>query len=305
MGLDIKEPESPWTESNFELCDVRDGARLTGLITSFAPQQIYHLAAQSYPTVSIEKPWETFETNVAGTVNLFEGLRAARSKPIVVVACSSAEYGIVAAKDLPVRESHALRPMHPYGVSKVAQDLLSAQYALNYGTPAIRVRIFNTTGPGKLGDLCSDVARRAVEIELGLREPVLPIGSTITRRTLIDVRDLVHGLWLAAERCEHGEVYNLGGSDVYSVEQVIDVVGKLVGVPFATHQDPSLVRVYDEPVIAGDISKFKRRCGWKAGIPLTRTLEDMVTWWRNRLGAQSANVPETTRAADSASRLLH
>ena len=108
-----------------------------------------------------------------------------------MVACSSAEYGLVASKDLPVRETHPLLPLHPYGVSKVAQDLLAAQYYANYKIPAIRIRIFNTTGPGKKDDVCSDLTKRAIEIVLGIRPPLMKVGNTNTRRAIIDVRDQV------------------------------------------------------------------------------------------------------------------
>jgi len=160
LGLDICQPEVVRAGADFELCDVRDEARLSRLISSFRPDRIFHLAAQSYPTVSLTKPRETMDINAGGTINLYECLRALGIKPVVVVACSSAEYGPVANEDLPVRESHSLRPLHPYGVSKVAQDLLAAQYFANYSIPSVRIRIFNTTGPGKTGDVCSDLTRR-------------------------------------------------------------------------------------------------------------------------------------------------
>src|SRR5262249_18886198 len=145
-----------WGGGAFEHCDIRDTLRLSQLISTFRPERIFHLAAQSYPTVSLIQPRETIDINVQGTVNLFECLRGVAIRPVVVVACSSAEYGRVASQDLPVREGHPLRPLHPYGVSKVAQDLLAAQYFANYSMPTVRIRIFNTTGPGKIGDVCSD-----------------------------------------------------------------------------------------------------------------------------------------------------
>jgi GDP-4-dehydro-6-deoxy-D-mannose reductase len=287
LGLDHKEPDDSWSGADFEVCDVREGTRLAGILSSFRPQEIYHLAAQSYPTVSMDRPRDTLEINISGTVNLFEGLRSAGMAPMVVVACSSAEYGPVAPEDLPVRETHALRPLHPYGVSKVGQDLLAAQYFTNYGMPTVRIRIFNTTGPGKVGDVCSDLTRRAMEIELGLRRSPLLVGNLTTRRALVDARDLVRGLCLAAERAEPGEVYNVGGSDIYSAEEVIEMIRGLVAVPFQIEQDPELMRPCDERVIAGDVSKFHARTGWKAEIKLQQTLHDMVDWWRNRLDSNT------------------
>jgi GDP-4-dehydro-6-deoxy-D-mannose reductase len=283
LGLDHREPKNSWPDAAFERCDVRDGGRFSELIAKFAPERVFHLAAQSYPTVSLARPQETFESNVGGTINLFEALRTLKLSPTVVVACSSAEYGLVASKDLPVRETHPLLPLHPYGVSKVAQDLLAAQYYANYKIPAIRIRIFNTTGPGKKDDVCSDLTKRAIEIVLGIHPPVMKVGNTNTRRAIIDVRDQVRGLWLAAEHCEPGEVYNLGAESIYSVEEIIEEIRSQVGVKFELEREPSLVRACDEPVIAGDMTKFRSRCTWNPGIPLRTTVRDMLEWWRNQL----------------------
>jgi len=283
LGIDRNGSDEALAGATFECCDVRDSSRLLDLVLTFRPKRIFHLAAQSYPTVSLIQPRETLDINVGGTINLFESLRAAGINPVVVVACSSGEYGPVASQDLPVREDHALRPLHPYGVSKVGQDLLAAQYFANYAIPAVRIRIFNTTGPGKLGDVCSDLAKRAMEIELGLHPPSLRVGNLDKRRAIVDVRDLVRGLWLASERCEPGEVYNLGASQHYSVQEIIDAIRINVKVSFEIVQDPELVRKCDEPVISGDISKFKRCTGWATEVELARTLQDMLGWWRGRL----------------------
>jgi GDP-4-dehydro-6-deoxy-D-mannose reductase len=287
LGLDISEPDDIVSGTTFEYCDVRDEVRLSRLISTFRPDRIYHLAAQSYPTVSLIRPRETIDINVGGTVNLFECLRSNGMLPIVVVACSSAEYGPVASSDLPTRENHPLRPLHPYGVSKVAQDLLAAQYFANYSIPAIRIRIFNTTGPGKLGDVCSDLTKRAIEIELGIRPPCLTVGNLTSCRAIIDVRDMARALWLSAEHCEVGEVYNVGGCQTCSVQELIETIRVHSRMEFRVKQDRALMRECDEPVIAGDIRKFQLSSGWTPEIPLLRTLQDMLDWWRNRLADTS------------------
>lgn len=286
LGVDVKEPGQVPAGTQFEVCDARDAARVAQLVSAFRPDRIFHLAAQSYPTVSMTKPWETMEINAAGTIHLFEACRTAGLNPVAVVACSSAEYGLVAAADLPVKEDHALRPLHPYGVSKVAQDLLTYQYFANYGIPGIRIRIFNTTGPGKVGDVCSDLTRRAAEIELGLRPPRMPVGNTHTRRALLDVRDLVRGLRLAAERGESGEVYNIGGSRTYTVQEVIEHIQALCGRPFEVVTDPELVRPCDELVIWGDTSRFSKATGWSPEVNVADTVKDMLNWWRRKVAAQ-------------------
>lgn len=297
LGLDRHGSKQDPAGAAFECCDVRDQKRLSELISTFRPERVFHLAAQSYPTVSLLQPRETIDINVGGTINLFEALRAARMNPTVVVACSSGEYGLVDAKDLPVREDHLLCPLHPYGVSKVAQDLLAAQYFANYSIPAIRIRIFNTTGPGKLADVCSDLTRRAVEIELGLRPPVLKVGNLTTRRAIADVRDLVAGLWLAAERCVPGEVYNLGADRHYSVLEIIQGIRASTRVDFELQQDPELVRRCDEPIIVGDVTKFRNCCGWQPQIDLEQTLREMLDWWRSELASGSNGAGETAAAS--------
>jgi GDP-4-dehydro-6-deoxy-D-mannose reductase len=284
LGIDICEPREPWVGATFENCDVRDYGHFSKLISKFQPDRIFHLAAQSYPTVSMEKPRETLDINVGGTINLYEALREFEMKPMVVVACSSAEYGPVAAADLPVRETHAFRPLHPYGVSKIGQDLISSQYFINYQIPTVRVRIFNTTGPGKLGDVCSDLTKRAIEIETGINpNKFLRVGNLTTRRAIGDVRDLVRALWVAAERGELGEVYNVGAADVYAVQELVEAIRAKLNISFEIQQDPKLMRASDEAVIAGDTSKFRNRCAWKPEINLSTTLTDMLEWWRVQL----------------------
>lgn len=294
FGIDHREAQNDWPDARFQVCDVRDAARLSHLIAEYKPERIFHLAAQSYPTVSMVRPQETFESNVGGTINLYEALRALKLMPTVVVACSSAEYGLVDRKDLPVRETHSLLPLHPYGVSKVAQDLLAAQYFANYKIPSIRIRIFNTTGPGKKDDVCSDLTKRAMEIVLAIRPPVLKVGNTTTRRAIIDVRDQVRGLWLAAEHCQSGEVYNLGAESIYSVQEIIEEIRSQLGINFELEQEPSLVRACDEPVIAGDMNKFRDCCVWNPEVTLSTTIRDMLEWWRVRLTAAASSVPSHT-----------
>ncbi len=285
LGIDIRQPEHSWSGAAFETCDVRDSARLQALLSAFRPERIFHLAAQSQSTLSWKQPGETLEINAGGTISLFECLRTSAMKPVVVVACSSAEYGSVAAQDLPVQESYPLRPLHPYGVSKVAQDSLAAQYFAAYGIPGIRIRIFNTTGPEKLGDVCSDLAKRAIEIELGKCPPSLAVGNLKNRRAIVDVRDLVPALWLAAQHCQAGEVYNLGGDEVYSVEQLIEVIRSQTKIGFQVQQRQELMRACDELAIAGDNAKFRNCCVWQPKIALATTLRDMLAWWRFRLAA--------------------
>lgn len=273
-------------------CDVRDALRVLDLIDRHRPDVIHHLAAQSFPTVSWERPAETLEINLLGTVNVCEAAKIVRRRdpsyePTVVVACSSAEYGAsLTPEQTPVSEDAPLLPLHPYGVSKVGQDLLAYQYHRCDGLRMVRARIFNTTGPRKTGDAASDFTRRAVEVEMGL-QPHLRVGNLSTRRAITDVRDLVEALVLLAEHGEPGEVYNISGEHVYRMQDVVDVVLRLARVPMTVVEDRALFRPVDEPVIVGDSSRLKARTDWRQRIPLEKTIGDMVEWWRDRLERES------------------
>lgn len=267
-------------------CDVRDAEAVLAALRDARPERIYHLAAQSYPALSWAKAAETMATNVLGTVHLLEANRALGLGARVLLACSSAEYGHVEPHEVPVREDHALRPLHPYGVSKVATDLLGFQEHRSHGTHVVRVRIFNTTGPGKVGDVCSDFARRAVEVELGLRGPVLPVGNLEARRAFCDVRDMVRALELALEKGRAGEVYNAGAAEAVAVRHVLDLVLSLTDAKPRVEVDKALLRPIDEPIILGDTARLREATGWEPRIPLRATLQDIVEYWRRALAGR-------------------
>ena len=265
-------------------CDIRDKKRVYSIIESFQPSKIFHLAAQSYPTVSWEDPWYTLETNVIGTTNIFEAVKTFALKCKILNACTSAEYGFVTPDEVPVKEDHQLNPLQPYGVSKLAQEKLAYQYFKNFGIQSVSVRIFNTTGPKKVNDVCSDFTRRLIEIEKGKNlEKKLIVGNITTQRAITDVRDIINAFDIALDKSTMGEVYNLSGDYVYKISNIIETLKKLVNFEFTVEQDKRLIRSTDEPIIYGDSSKFKKETGWSQEIPLEITLKDMLNYWRETL----------------------
>jgi GDP-4-dehydro-6-deoxy-D-mannose reductase len=259
--------------------DVRDRHKFMRLLKEFKPDKVFHLAAQSYPTVSWKEPNYTMQANVEGTINLFESLKELNINPVVIVACSSAEYGFVAPEDVPVKETHPLLPLHPYGVSKVAQDFLAYQYFKNFGLRSIRVRIFNTTGPGKINDVCSAFTKQAVSIKRGMQSSIFNVGNLNTRRAIIDVRDIINAFYLLSENGKYGEVYNASGEEAYLVKEVLGEIIKISGINVDIRIDRELLRPSDEPIILGDSTKLKNDTGWKQLIPIEKTLEDMIDFW--------------------------
>ena len=275
---------------HFVQCDLRYGYGIEDLIVDNLPQQIFHLAAQSYPTVSWVSPAETIDVNVNGTVAVFEAIKKARKykkatyDPMVVVACSSAEYGqtLNELEDPFVKETAELKPLHPYGVSKVGQDLLAFQYFMNDNIRCIRARIFNSTGTRKVNDVTSDFTKRAVEAEkTGIYE--LRCGNLETRRAIMDQRDLVNALMLLAEKGRVGEAYNISSEHIYQMEDIVKMIEEQVGHKLERKVDPKLIRPTDERIIVGNVDKLKADTGWKQNIQMEQTIADMLEYWRKVL----------------------
>ena len=272
------------------LSDFQDGLASALLpdrvIAGFRPDVVYLLSAQSYPALSWQAPIETLDTNVLGTANVYESIRAAGIDPVVVVACSSAQYGEVQADAIPVKEEHPLRPLHPYGISKVATEMLALQYWSNWKIRSVCARIFNTTGARKTGDVCADLTQRVARIEAGQIPPVLKVGNQDTWRAITDVRDLASALELLAEKGEAGGVYNISGGRTYQIRELVERVVAAARVPIAVETDPALLRPSDEKVIFGDSGRLVARTGWKQQVDIATTLGDMIAYWRRMFGVE-------------------
>src|SRR5262249_30713729 len=170
-----------------------------------------------------------FESNIMGSLHLFEAVRRMKRPPVVVSACSSAEYGHVPPSAIPVTEEQSLRPLHPYGISKVCLDLLGRQYFLDYNIPVVNLRLFNTTSPGKTSDAPSDFVRQLIRIKKGTQPPVIEVGNLKPRRAFLDVNDTVRGFYLAGQKGKHGEVYNLCASTTHAVGHILQTAIRLSG----------------------------------------------------------------------------
>jgi len=263
--------------------DLRDASSVESLVAEIKPERIFHLAAQSYVVSSWKLPTETITTNLVGTVNIFEAVRRAKYEPRLLVACSSEEYGFVDPSEVPITEDNPLRPLSPYGVSKVGQDLLSYQYFKSYGLNVVRTRAFNHTGPrrGRVF-VCSNFAIQVLEAQKGLR-PCVSVGNLEAVRDFTDVRDTVRAYWRALEAAEPGEVYNICSGIGYKIRDVLEMLLRISGAEVDVAVDPGRLRPSDVPLLVGDNSKFKRQTGWSPEIPFEQTLSDILDYWRERI----------------------
>ncbi len=263
----------------FVACDLRNGQRVSQVLAEHQPTHIFHMGAQSLPTASWADPVTTFESNIMGSLYLLEGVRHMKRRAVIVSACSSAEYGNVPPSAVPVREEQPLHPLHPYGISKVCLDLLAREYFLDYKIPAVNIRLFNTTGPGKINDAPSDFVRQVARIKKGLQAPVIEVGNLNPRRAFLDVQDAVRGFYLAAMKGKHGESYNLCATRTYRIHEVLDLAVRLAGIKAEIRPAARLMRPSDEKIIFGSTEKIRRDTGWKPLSSIENTLQSMLDYW--------------------------
>lgn len=264
--------------------DIGDASSMVKVMDVVCPERIFHLAAQSYVPTSWNAPAETFHVNVIGQINLFEAILQVGIDPLIHVAGSSEEYGLVYPDEVPVKESNPLRPLSPYGVSKVAQDLLARQYYHSYGLKTIVTRGFNHTGP-RHGEVlsCSTFSKQIAQIEYGLKEPVIHVGNLEAERDFTDVRDFVRAYWLVLERGIPGEVYNIGSGTARSIRSVLDLLLSMSRVRIEVRQDPARMRPSDVMILCANDDKFRKQTGWKPEIPFEQTMADLLEYWRKRV----------------------
>jgi GDP-4-dehydro-6-deoxy-D-mannose reductase len=269
---------------HLEDADLLDTHSLYTLINGIKPDYIFHLAAQSFVPTSWVSPAVTLEVNIVGSANLFESVRMAKIDPVIQIACSSEEYGLVHEDELPIKETNPLRPLSPYAVSKLAMDYLGYQYQQSYGVKIIRTRGFNHTGPRR-GDTFaeSNFAKQIAMIEKGKQDPVISVGNLEAKRDYTDVRDMVQAYLLSVEKCDPGDVYNIATGTTIRIGDLLNMLLGMSKVKVEIRKDPARMRPSDVPVLIGDATKFMAKTGWKPAIPFEKTMEDLLNYWRERV----------------------
>ena len=265
-------------------CDMRDAPSVERILKRIRPDWIFHLAAQSFVPYSWDSPAETFSNNVISQLNLLESLRRLGLASRVHIAGSSEVYGKAESREIPVKEANPLRPLSPYGVSKVTQDLLAYQYHQSFKMDLVRTRAFSHTGPGQPDVfVASNFAKQIAWIEAGKQSPVLYVGNLEAVRDFTDVRDMIKAYWLALEKGQAGEVYNICSGAGHSIREVVDIYLKHSKIRIKVKQDKSRMRPSDVPISVGDNQKFFKQTGWIPNIPLKETLVDLLNYRRQNI----------------------
>ena len=271
--------QGPAGTFTYLVLDLEQCAPILDLVRLIKPMMIYHLAAQSSAAYSFEHPQETFGSNVLGTVNLFEAVRALPKAwhPVVLSVGSCEEYGPQDPSAYPLTEETPLNPLSPYAVSKVGQTLLARQYVQAWDLPIIPVRAFSHTGPGQDSRFVfPSFARQIAAAEVGKGPLEILTGDLSVNRDFLNVRDVVAAYRLLMKEGFPGEIYNVSSGQSVTIQHGLDILISKASCSITVKNDPALMRPADTPIIIGDNSKLCRDTGWQPEWDFAVTLNSLL-----------------------------
>ena len=254
-------------------CDITHAAQVAATVGQVQPDYIFHLVA----LIKSKSLADLLAVNVLGTQNVLDALVKVRAKAHVLVTGSAAEYGVAKADELPIRESHPLRPLSLYGISKVAQGLLAIQYAYCQHLAVVCTRTFNLVGPGQLPGLVgADFARRIVQVERSGPKGCIRVGNLTAQRDFVDVRDAVRAYWLACSQGMPGEVYNVCSGRPVQIEQVLRWLVEHSTSHIQVVVDAGPMSSQDVSISFGSAEKLHEATGWQPAVSLDQSLQDLL-----------------------------
>jgi GDP-4-dehydro-6-deoxy-D-mannose reductase len=263
------------------IADLQNPEAVRQTLQEFKPDAIYHLAGQAFVPTAWADPWATLENNIRPQLNILQAMIKQKSSARLLVVASNEVYGHVGPEHLPVNEEHPMYPDNPYGVSKVAQDVLAYQYHLSHAIDVIRVRAFNHIGPRQSPVfVAASFAKQIAEIEAGLIEPVIRVGNLEAQRDFTDVIDVMRAYALLVEHGIAGEAYNVGTGRAYSIKYLLDVLLSYTQAEITIQPDLARLRPSDVPVIYADNSKLRSQTGWAPTYKFEESLCRVLDYWR-------------------------
>ena len=264
----------------WEAVDLLDRAAVTAAIGRIRPSVVFHCAGAAHVGRAWNGGESTFAINVRGTQFLLEALGALHQERVTRVLVPSSAM-IYRPSQAPLGEDDALVPPNPYGLSKLAQEMLAVR-ANGAAVSVCVARAFNHVGPRQDPSfVVSDFARQIARIETGLAAPEIVVGNLEARRELTDVRDTVRAYRAVAERGQPGRPYNVSTGVAWPIGELLDRLRSRARVAVRVRTDPARLRPHDVPVLVGDSTRIREELGWKPIIPLDRTLDDVLEYWRS------------------------
>ncbi len=281
FGLHLLPVTNPHSGVNYRQCDILKYKQLKALIDDIKPEGIFHLAAISSVGFSFSHPEETININFIGTYHLLRALTELTLSPRVIIISSADVYG--KTKERPVNEDYQLRPVSPYGLSKMLAEECAKFFAAQ-GLDILILRPFNHIGVGQREDFVFPYcAKRIAEIEKGISPNSLPLGNIDVRRDYLDVRDVVRAYEMAFRLAKTGEIYNVATGKPITIREGVEYLISLTKKPIQISIKKERKRRYDIPYLSGATEKFQKATGWKPEREIKETLKEMLNYYRERI----------------------
>jgi GDP-4-dehydro-6-deoxy-D-mannose reductase len=264
--------------ARWDSIDLLDRESVREAIARVRPSVVYHCAGAAHVGKAWDRADHTFAVNVRATHHLLDALRAAGVQSRVLIPSSALVY---AGADRALTEHDPLVPDSPYGVSKLAQELLGRHGGT--GVDVMIARAFNHIGPRQDPMFAAPgFARRIADIERGRWAPEISVGNLNAMRDLTDVRDTVRAYELIVERGEPGRAYNVCSGRAIAIQELLDMLIARARVPVTIKHDPARYRPNDLPLLLGDPMRIRSELGWAAEVPIERTVDDLLEYWRGQ-----------------------
>lgn len=268
-----------------EIGDLLDIKSLERILAAYRPERCFHTAGMSHVPTAWKHPQACMEVNVIGQINLFEAIRSICPDCRIQICGSSEEYGLVHKDEVPIKETNPLRPLSPYGCSKISQDMLGYQYAQGYGLKVIRTRAFNHSGARRHKDFAeASFSIQIARIEQGLCAPVIEHGNLEAIRDMTNVKDVVRAYWMSLDGdCAWGEVYNICSGKGPRINEMLAYLISLTDTDITLKPNPDLMRPSDIPVLIGDHTRFREATGWQPTRTWQETIAECLDYWREQI----------------------
>jgi len=255
--------------------DLNNYIKTKNVLKTLKPDIIFHLASNADVRASFDQPLFFSKNNNSITINLLETIRRLKIDPVIVICSSSEVYGKVEGKNFSIDENQRFNPTNPYAATKAFQDFVSQIYYKSFGLKIIITRMFSYTNARRSNLFQTSFAKQIINIE-NKKQKILKHGNLNSIRTFIDIDDAMNAYWLAATRGKIGEIYNIGGNKVISVQNYLKELIKLSKVKIKTQLDKKLLRPQDIKIQRVNSSKFKRDTGWKPMINFNASVKKLL-----------------------------
>lgn len=278
VGWDVYGFDIRAAGENVFIGDLSDRALLSQVMLDCQPDAVFHLAG----IIKSQDPQAYYTSNLFGTLNLLDAVMQMDKRPKVVLASSSAVYGLTKSAR-PITERSPLRPVTEYAVSKIAQETAALRYYYAFGLDVVIARMFNLLGPGQSPDLaCSAFARQIALAEISEQNEIVT-GNLDAKRDFVDVRDAVRAFVLLAEKGAAGQTYNVCSGTAVAIQQCLQEMMSQSQKQLSARVDAARVQKNDVPVQVGSFQKLRKVTGWNPRIPLKESLADLLNDWRERV----------------------